>query len=60
MNHAKNGDRGHKWLVVTELTRGHPLATYGRGRVCDVSGCRTRLSVYNPETRCSLHDHPLY
>ena len=59
MSRLKHADQGNKWFVVTELTRGHPVPTYGQGRVCAVSGCRTRLSVYNPKARCSVHDHPL-
>jgi len=26
------------------------------GRVCDVWNCDTRLSIYNGEDRCSLHE----
>ena len=31
------------------------VADYGRGRVCEHLGCTTRLSIYNPEPRCALH-----
>jgi hypothetical protein len=41
---------------VTELTHGRPTRTYGRGRVCAASGCRTHLSIYNPNHRCAIHD----
>ena len=30
--------------------------TYGRGRICVVDGCGTRLSAYNPSSVCALHD----
>ena len=30
--------------------------TYGLGRICDVEGCGTRLSAYNPSSVCALHD----
>lgn len=29
--------------------------TYGVGRVCAVEGCGTRLSSYNPSSRCAMH-----
>ena len=29
---------------------------YGGGRLCEVPGCATRLSIYNPERRCALHE----
>ncbi|MEI6726376.1 MAG: hypothetical protein WCN81_09160 [Actinomycetes bacterium] len=32
------------------------VADYGRGRVCEHPGCVTRLSIYNPEPCCALHD----
>jgi len=32
-----------------------PARTYASGRTCDEEGCRVRLSVYNPGTRCGLH-----
>jgi hypothetical protein len=30
--------------------------TYRPGRICVESGCRTVLSIYNPSSRCSLHE----
>jgi hypothetical protein len=30
--------------------------TYRPGRVCVESGCQTVLSIYNPTSRCSLHE----
>jgi hypothetical protein len=44
---------------VTELTHGRATRTYEQGRVCAASGCRTHLSVYNPNHRCGIHDHTL-
>jgi hypothetical protein len=42
--------------------RGEPISSAERsvrlarpGRVCDLDGCGTRLSVYNPGARCSIH-----
>jgi hypothetical protein len=32
-----------------------PSKTHGAGRVCEASGCNTRLSVYNPARRCWQH-----
>jgi hypothetical protein len=32
-----------------------PSKTHGTGRVCEASGCETRLSVYNPKRRCWQH-----
>lgn len=29
--------------------------TYGADRVCAVEGCGTRLSSYNPSSRCAMH-----
>jgi ribosomal protein S27AE len=28
---------------------------YGEGRVCTEPGCETVLSVYNPSSRCAVH-----
>lgn len=33
-----------------------PSRRYGRGRTCEASACTTQLSVYNPRTRCWVHD----
>ena len=33
------------------------VPAYGRGRVCEVWGCNTILSTYNPAPYCSVHDH---
>ena len=35
--------------------RGH-IDSYGHGRICEVSGCVTRLSQYNAGSTCWLHD----
>jgi hypothetical protein len=47
-------------ILGTPLLHGRPTATFGRGRICSVEGCTTNLSLYNPNTTCSVHDHPLY
>jgi hypothetical protein len=28
---------------------------YAAGRICARGGCETRLSIYNPDGRCSIH-----
>jgi hypothetical protein len=33
------------------------IKSYGRGRICEVWGCTTILSTYNPAHFCSSHDH---
>jgi hypothetical protein len=33
------------------------IKSYGRGRVCEVWGCNTVLSTYNPAHFCSSHAH---
>jgi hypothetical protein len=30
--------------------------TYRPGRVCVADGCTTVLSIYNPASRCALHE----
>jgi len=30
--------------------------TWSPGRVCEVDGCRTRLSIYNRVGACSVHE----
>jgi len=47
-------------LAGSDLVHGRPLRTYRGGRTCMVEGCDTRLSRYNPNTGCSLHDHGTY
>ncbi len=32
-----------------------PSKTHGHGRTCDLPGCETELSVYNPSARCWQH-----
>jgi hypothetical protein len=56
----KNTEPGPIRVTGTEIVRGRPSPTFGRGRTCAAPGCRTHLSIYNPTTRCSVHDHPLY
>jgi len=31
------------------------IKSYGRGRICEVGGCTTILSAYNPASLCSSH-----
>jgi hypothetical protein len=47
---------GVEWISATRLVHGRPSPTYRRGRICAVLGCSTRLSRYNPGSRCSIHD----
>jgi hypothetical protein len=35
---------------------GDRIKSYGPGRICEVWGCKTVLSTYNPAQYCSLHD----
>ena len=45
--------RGHKLVsAADDLLK---TKTYGFGRVCEVEGCNTRLSAYNPSNVCALH-----
>jgi hypothetical protein len=60
MSIRKDATQGPIWMYGTEIARGRPSPTFGRGRVCAVSGCGTRLSMYNAEVRCAIHNHPLY
>jgi hypothetical protein len=57
--YAKVGSES-KWLAVSDLVHGRPLTTYRPGRTCTVEGCDTRLSLYNPNPRCALHDAHSY
>jgi hypothetical protein len=43
-----------EWATVSRSASGEPLRTYGKGRICTFEGCQTRLSKYNPTTRCSI------
>jgi DNA-binding MarR family transcriptional regulator len=36
-------------------SRNHNLKTYKRGRICEIEGCDTVLSFYNPTSICALH-----
>jgi hypothetical protein len=54
--HSKIG-YGTRLVAGSDLVHGRPLRTYGRGRMCMFEGCDTRLSLYNPTVRCSLHNH---
>lgn len=57
--YAKIGS-GNRLLAASDLIHGRPLRTYRRGRTCGVEGCDTRLSLYNPNAQCSLHDRHAY
>lgn len=35
---------------------GRPARAFRRGRVCQEPDCETRLSMYNPGSRCCLHE----
>jgi hypothetical protein len=48
---------GSRLLAGSDLVHGNPVRTFGKGRTCKVEGCDTRLSLYNPHARCSLHEH---
>jgi hypothetical protein len=53
---------GAQFDVTGRLRRLHAgrlaerVKDYGSGRLCEVPGCSTRLSIYNPERRCALHE----
>ncbi len=32
-----------------------PSRTWSAGRECETDGCRTRLSIYNGSSECSIH-----
>jgi hypothetical protein len=51
---------GSRLLAGSELVHGRPVRTYGRERRCVVEGCDIRLSLYNPNAQCYLHDHERY
>lgn len=51
---------GTRLVAGSDLVHGRPLRTYRRGRTCTVEGCDIRLSLYNPNERCALHDHHTY
>ncbi len=56
---------------MAENRRRSPIVGYGlpaagtatprhpQGRVCNSPGCETRLSVYNPDNNCALHEEEL-
>ena len=43
------------WENPSSGRRRDRVRAYGRGRICDEPGCTTLLSIYNPSTRCALH-----
>jgi hypothetical protein len=46
---------GVQRVIASRVTTGERLRTYVEGRIRAPEGCRTRLSRYNPSTRCSIH-----
>lgn len=38
------------------VSHGRPARTFGEGRICRHPGCRTRLSIYNSNPHCYLHE----
>jgi hypothetical protein len=53
-------DYGTRLVGGSDLVHGRPLTTYRRGRTCIFEGCDTRLSFYNPNPQCSVHDRRTY
>jgi hypothetical protein len=48
-------DTRGSWTPSVSGRRGDRVRTYSEGRVCAEPGCATVLSVYNPSSRCALH-----
>jgi len=44
------------YLVTSAGKISDRVPAFGRGRICEASGCDTVLSTYNPALYCSLHD----
>jgi hypothetical protein len=44
---------------VRPVRRNGGVMRYGQGRVCFAPGCTTRLSVYNADTFCWMHQRPV-
>jgi hypothetical protein len=42
-------------ISAVPLGHGTRSRSYQRGRVCNVAGCSTVLSMYNPSVLCSIH-----
>jgi len=40
---------------LTPGRRSDRIRYYGQGRVCTQPGCTTLLSMYNPSSRCAVH-----
>ncbi|MGZ8598821.1 MAG: hypothetical protein ACXWXQ_04475 [Actinomycetota bacterium] len=43
----------HGRPIVGSITE---CRSYRPGRVCRADGCTTVLSIYNPESRCAVHE----
>jgi endogenous inhibitor of DNA gyrase (YacG/DUF329 family) len=50
-------DTRGSWQSPPTGRKSDRVRTYREGRVCSEPGCTTVLSVYNPSTRCALHQH---
>jgi hypothetical protein len=48
---------GRRGIRGTELVHGPSATTFARGRVCPTAGCKTKLSVYNPNSHCWVHSN---
>ena len=50
------GSRDPGVILATKLGAvQRPSRMYAAGRICARGGCETRLSIYNPDGRCSIH-----
>ena len=43
------------WAPPASGRRSDRVRSYSEGRVCAEPGCSTLLSVYNPSSRCAIH-----
>jgi hypothetical protein len=41
--------------VTRGLDRTKQQKQYSEGRICKHKGCKTRLSIYNPNETCAIH-----
>jgi hypothetical protein len=60
MNMHQTPRHGSEGVSATPLPLGRPTTTFGGGRICSADGCTTRLSLYNPGAKCSVHHHSPY
>jgi hypothetical protein len=56
MNTQMSSVDGFQSVAVMSLIHGQPARTYGKKRVCAFVDCGTRLSMYNPMNKCSIHE----